>query len=72
MGIFYIDITRSITRILLPISIMGGIVLIILGVPQTLAGPATVTTLEGRTQIIARGPVAAFEIIKQLGENGGA
>jgi len=41
-------------------------VLIVLGVPQTLAGPATVTTLEGATQVIARGPVAAFEIIKQL------
>lgn len=71
LGNFYIDLTRSITRILLPISIIGGIMLIMLGVPQTLAGPATVTTLEGATQIIARGPVAAFEIIKQLGENGG-
>jgi len=64
--IFYIDLTRSITRILLPISSIGAIVLIVLGVPQTLAGPATVTTLEGATQVIARGPVAAFEIIKQL------
>jgi K+-transporting ATPase ATPase A chain len=71
LGNFYIDLTRSITRILLPISIIGAIVLIVLGVPQTLAGPVTVTTLEGATQVIARGPVAAFEIIKQLGENGG-
>jgi len=50
---------------------IGAIVLIVLGVPQTLAGPATVTTLEGYYAVIARGPVAAFEIIKQLGENGG-
>jgi potassium-transporting ATPase potassium-binding subunit len=71
LGNFYFDITRSITRILLPISIVGGIALIALGVPQTLAGPLEVTTLEGATQYISRGPVASFEMIKQLGENGG-
>jgi K+-transporting ATPase ATPase A chain len=71
LGNFYVDLTRSITRILLPISIVGAIALLALGVPQTLAGPAVVRTLEGATQYIARGPVASFEIIKQLGENGG-
>ncbi|WP_449418759.1 potassium-transporting ATPase subunit KdpA [Phormidium nigroviride] len=71
LGNFYVDLIQSITRILLPISIIGAIVLIIAGVPETLAGPATATTLEGATQIIARGPVAHFEIIKELGENGG-
>jgi K+-transporting ATPase ATPase A chain len=71
LGNFYVDLTKSITRILLPISIIGALFLIILGVPQTLAGPETVTTLEGATQVIARGPVASFEMIKQLGENGG-
>ena len=71
LGNFYTDLTKSITRILLPISIIGAVVLIILGVPETLAGPATVTTLEGATQAIATGPVAHFEMIKQLGENGG-
>ena len=71
LGNFYIDLTLSITRILLPISIIGAVVLIALGVPETLAGPASVTTLEGAKQAIARGPVAHFEIIKQLGENGG-
>lgn len=71
LGNFYVDLTQAITRILLPISILGGLALIILGVPETLAGPATATTLEGATQVIARGPVAHFEIIKQLGENGG-
>lgn len=71
LGNFYIDITQSITRILLPISIVGALALLILGVPETLAGPEIVTTLEGGRQIIARGPVAHFEIIKQLGENGG-
>ncbi len=71
LGNFYVDLTCSITRILLPISVIGAIVLLLAGVPETLAGPATVTTLEGATQTIARGPVAHFEIIKQLGENGG-
>lgn len=71
LGNFYVDLVRSITRILLPISIVGAVLLIITGVPETLAGPATVTTLEGATQVIARGPVAHFESIKQLGENGG-
>ncbi|WP_413165906.1 potassium-transporting ATPase subunit KdpA [Capilliphycus salinus ALCB114379] len=71
LGNFYVDLTQSITRILLPISIVGGILLLIAGVPETLAPPAEITTLEGATQYIARGPVAHFEIIKELGENGG-
>jgi potassium-transporting ATPase potassium-binding subunit len=71
LGNFYVDLTRSITRILLPLSIVGAIALMILGVPETLQGPAIATTLEGTTQAIARGPVAHFEIIKELGENGG-
>lgn len=71
LGNFYVDLTLSITRILLPISIVGGILLLILGVPETLGGVVNLTTLDGITQTIARGPVAHFEIIKQLGENGG-
>ncbi|MBW4429305.1 MAG: potassium-transporting ATPase subunit A [Nostoc desertorum CM1-VF14] len=71
LGNFYSDLIKSITRILLPISVIGGLLLILAGVPETLAGPATATTLEGVTQVIARGPVAHFEIIKELGENGG-
>jgi K+-transporting ATPase ATPase A chain len=71
LGNFYRDLTLSITRILLPISVVGAIALLISGVPETLAGPAVATTLEGATQYIARGPVAHFEIIKELGENGG-
>ncbi|MBE9193856.1 potassium-transporting ATPase subunit A [Synechocystis sp. LEGE 06083] len=71
IGNFYQDLVLSITRILLPISLVGAILLLLAGVPETLAGPAQVTTLEGATQWIARGPVAHFEIIKELGENGG-
>ncbi len=73
LGNFYVDLVLSITRILLPISIIGGIIFIAAGVPETLAGPVVFSTLEDPTisQAIARGPVAHFEIIKQLGENGG-
>jgi len=73
LGNFYVDLTQSITRILLPISIVGAIVFIAAGMPETLAGPVVVPTLEdpALSQAIARGPVAHFEIIKELGENGG-
>ncbi len=71
LGNFYVDLTQSITRILLPLSIPGSILLILAGVPETLSNPVKVTTLEGANQFIALGPVAHFEIIKQLGENGG-
>ncbi|HEY9850320.1 MAG TPA: potassium-transporting ATPase subunit KdpA [Leptolyngbyaceae cyanobacterium] len=72
LGNFYVDLTLSITRILLPISIIGAIALLIAGVPETLEGPAILTTLDGNTtQVLSRGPVAHYEIIKQLGENGG-
>ncbi|QLE55705.1 potassium-transporting ATPase subunit KdpA [Nostoc sp. TCL26-01] len=73
LGNLYVDLIRSITRILLPICIVGGIALMAAGVPETLAGPAVFPTLENPniSQAIARGPVAHFEIIKQLGENGG-
>ncbi|MBP5974765.1 potassium-transporting ATPase subunit A [Brasilonema sp. CT11] len=72
LGNFYVDLTRSITRVLLPMCIIGAVALISLGVPETIAGPLKATTLEGARQTIARGPVAHFEIIKLLGENGGA
>ena len=70
LGNFYVDITKGITYIFLPISIIGAIALIITGVPQTLSPPVVVSTLEGETQYIAVGPVATFEIIKMLGNNG--
>ena len=71
LGNFYVDLIRSITRILLPISLISAIILLSQGVPETLAPPVSLTTLDGATQVIARGPVAHFESIKELGENGG-
>lgn len=73
LGNFYVDLIRAIMRVLLPISIVGALILIAAGIPETLAGPAVVPTLEDPaiSQAIARGPVAHYEIIKELGENGG-
>ncbi|MBW4425547.1 MAG: potassium-transporting ATPase subunit A [Nostoc desertorum CM1-VF14] len=71
LGNFYVDLVRGITRILLPISIVGAIALLVTGVPQTLYSTLDVRTLEGGTQYLARGPVASFEMIKLLGQNGG-
>ena len=57
--------------ILLPLAVVLGLILMWQGVPQTLDGHATATTLEGAKQSIARGPVASQIAIKQLGTNGG-
>jgi potassium-transporting ATPase potassium-binding subunit len=73
LGNFYVDLTRAITRILLPIGFVSAIALMALGVPETFSGPVVVPTLEDPaiSQAIALGPVAHFESLKQLGENGG-
>ncbi len=71
MGDFYRDVASASFLILLPLSIVVAICLVIGGVPMTLLGAVEATTLEGATQTIARGPVAAFVAIKQLGTNGG-
>ena len=71
VGNFYVDLVRITTRILLPLSIVGGLLLVWQGVPQNLSGNIVVDTLEGTKQVIASGPVAALEIIKHLGTHGG-
>jgi K+-transporting ATPase ATPase A chain len=64
-------VTRVSLYILLPISVVGALVFVALGMPQTLAGAVDATTLEGAKQTISIGPVASQEIIKELGTNGG-
>ncbi len=71
LGSFWVDLIRSILYVLLPISIVVGLVLVALGVPQTLSAYSEVTTLEGVKQVVALGPVASQEVIKMLGTNGG-
>jgi K+-transporting ATPase ATPase A chain len=71
LGNYWVDLTRGVLYILLPISIVGALILVWQGAPQTWTGPQTITTLEGAQQTIALGPVASQEWIKELGNNGG-
>ena len=71
IGNFWTDMTRGTLYVLLPICVVAALFLVSAGVPQTLAPPAVVTTLEGGTQVIARGPVATQEVIKLMSGDGG-
>lgn len=71
LGNFFEDLVKSITRLLLPLSIIAAIILVILGIPQTFNTQAVVKTLEGQYQVLTLGPSAAWEAIKHLGTNGG-
>ncbi len=71
LGNFWVDLTRSILYILLPISIVGALVYVSQGMVQNFNTYTVVHTLEGTTQIIAQGPVASQEFIKNFGTNGG-
>jgi K+-transporting ATPase ATPase A chain len=71
IGNFYVDLTRATLYLLLPISIVGALILVWQGVPQTLGAYVDATTVEGAKQTIALGPVASQEVIKELGTNGG-
>jgi len=71
LGNFWVDLTRCVLYILLPIAIVAGLVLIAQGTPQNLNAYIHASTLEGARQVIAQGPVASQEVIKMLGTNGG-
>jgi K+-transporting ATPase ATPase A chain len=71
VGNFWMDLTRAIYRLLLPLSLIVALVLVWQGVPQTLGAQAIVTTLEGARQHLVMGPVASLEAIKHIGTNGG-
>jgi potassium-transporting ATPase potassium-binding subunit len=71
LGNFWVDLTRGLLWILLPGAMLGALLLIWQGVPMNFHHYAVATTLEGTRQVIPQGPVAALEIIKNLGTNGG-
>jgi len=71
LGNFWVDLTRCVLYILLPISIVAALVLVSQGVIQNFNSYTVVHTLDGTTQVIAQGPVASQEIIKEMGTNGG-
>lgn len=71
IGNFWVDLTRATVYILLPMSLVFALVFVSQGTIQNLSPYQAVATLEGGTQVIAMGPVASQEAIKQLGTNGG-
>ena len=71
LGNFWVDATRIVLYVLLPIAVVFGFVLVALGVPQTIGSYVEAHTLEGAKQTIAIGPIAFMEAIKELGTNGG-
>jgi hypothetical protein len=71
IGNFWVDLTKGVLRVLLPIAFLFALVLISQGVVQNFNGDATVTTVEGKSQSLPGGPVASQESIKELGTNGG-
>ncbi|MGI0129683.1 MAG: potassium-transporting ATPase subunit KdpA, partial [Thermoplasmata archaeon] len=71
LGNFYTDLVRSVTRVLLPISLLAAVVLVLLGLPQTFTSSVTAYPLAGGTQTIYLGPVASWTSIELLGSNGG-
>jgi len=71
IGNFWVDLIRSLLWVILPLALIGSLALVWQGVPLNMAPYTLAHTLEGRTQIIAQGPVAALEFIKNLGTNGG-
>ena len=71
LGNFWVDLARGTLWVLLPLSLVGSVLLVWQGVPLNLAPYTEAHTLAGPVQIIAQGPVAALEFIKNLGTNGG-
>ena len=71
IGNFWVDLTRGVLYLLLPLSIVIALVMVASGVPQTLLGSVEATTLEGAKQVLSIGPMASQEAIKELGTNGG-
>jgi K+-transporting ATPase ATPase A chain len=72
VGNFWVDFTRSLVRVFVPLSVIGAIVLVSQGVVQNFSGFRAASTLAGGTQQIPGGPVASMEVIKLLGTNGGS
>ncbi|HKI26432.1 MAG TPA: potassium-transporting ATPase subunit KdpA [Candidatus Sulfotelmatobacter sp.] len=71
LGNFWVDLVRALLWVLLPLALMGAVVLVGQGVPMNFHSYTRAKTVEGASQTIAQGPVAALEIIKNLGTNGG-
>ena len=72
IGNFWVDLTRGLVRVFVPLSVLGSLVLVAQGAVQNFSGFRAAATLAGGTQLIPGGPVASMEVIKLLGTNGGS
>jgi K+-transporting ATPase ATPase A chain len=71
VGNFWVDVTRIVLRVLLPICIVAAILLVAAGSVQNFHGFQSISTISGGQQVLTGGPVASQEAIKELGTNGG-
>ncbi len=71
VGNFYVDLVRTMTRVLFPLALLFALILVVLGVPETFTNTVLAHPLTGGTQTIYLGPVASFQAISLLGTNGG-
>jgi len=71
LGNFYVDFVKSLTRVLFPLCLIASLILVWVGIPQTINGYTVIKTVEGATQTILVGPVASLVSIMQIGTNGG-
>jgi K+-transporting ATPase ATPase A chain len=71
LGNFWVDVTRCVIRLLIPLSIVGGLILIAGGAIENFTAYHSITTLSGAHQTMVGGPVGSSEIIKNMGNNGG-
>ena len=71
IGNFFVDLTLMVTRLLLPLAVVVTIILVGQGVPETLAPYLHLRSITGQAQVLPRGPIASFEAIEHLGQNGG-
>ena len=71
LGNFWVNLVRGVTRLLLPLAVIGAVILVAGGVIDNFASYHTISTLSGAHQVIVGGPVASQEVIKEMGNNGG-
>ena len=71
LGNFWVDVTRAVIRLLLPLSIIGALILVAGGAIENFASYHVISTLSGAHQTMVGGPVASQEVIKEMGNNGG-
>jgi potassium-transporting ATPase potassium-binding subunit len=71
LGNFYVDIVRSLTRVLIPLAVVGALIMVLLGTPETFTAYVVAHPITGGTQTIYLGPIASYQSLSLIGTNGG-